>query len=385
MQTDVIVIGGGATGCGVAWDLSLRGVRVILVEKGGLGAGTSGRYHGLLHSGGRYAVADPDTARECALENCTVRRIAAPAVAATGGLFVQGRNDDASYIDEWLRACIVAGIPVREIPVTKALAQEPGLDPGIRAAFSVPDAVCNAFTLCSLLARGAEARGASILTHHEMKEFLREGCSVVGVRVQDARSGAAVVLHARLTIIAAGPWGGELARRAGAGLTMSLARGAMLAYEGLLVRGVVNRLQPPGDGDILLPRGSVSIAGTTIVPTEDPDDRTVSSAEIDRITEQIANVVPVIRGRAVKHSWAGVRPLYGGGQGPDAARGADPHLWSRDFAVIDHAAADGIEGLMTIVGGKLTTFRLMAERTADAACRILGVAVPCSTATTPLT
>ena len=120
------------------------------------------------------------------------------------------------------------------------------------------------------------------------------------MRVHDAGSGAAVDLYARLTIIAAGPWSGQLARRAGAVLTMSLARGSMLAYEGLLVRGVVNRLQPPGDGDILLPRGTVSIAGTTAVPTEDPDDRIVSPSEIERITEEISAIVPGIRGRPVK-------------------------------------------------------------------------------------
>ncbi len=382
MQADVIVIGGGATGCGIAWDLSLRGARVILVERGGLGAGTTGRYHRLLHSGGRYAATDPDTARECAQENAIVRCVAPSALNATGGLFIQGPDDDPSYRDQWVRVCRAAGVPVREISVGEARAREPGLDPGIRAAFSVADVVCNAFTLCSLLARGALAHGASILTHHEMKDFLREGSRVVGVHLLDLGSGAEPDVRSRLTIIAAGPWSGALARRAGAPLTLSLARGSMLAYEGMLVHGVVNRLQPPGDGDILLPRGNVSIAGTTIVPTEDPDDRTVSPEEIERIKEQVSAIVPGIRGREIKHSWAGVRPLYDGGssQGPHA----DPHLWSRDFSVLDHAATDGIDGLMTTVGGKLTTYRLMAERTADAACRILGMTARCTTATTRL-
>ena len=72
----------------------------------------------------------------------------------------------------------------------------------------------------------------------------------------------------------------------------------------------------------------------------------------------------------IKHSWAGVRPLYDGELGAAAPR--DTRLWSRDFSVFDHTEPDGIEGLITIVGGKLTTFRLMAERAADAACRTLG-------------
>ena len=81
-----------------------------------------------------------------------MRRIAAPAVNATGGLFIRGRHDDAAYQDAWLSACQAAGIATREITVREALEREPGLDPGILSAFTVSDAVCNAFTLCSLLA-----------------------------------------------------------------------------------------------------------------------------------------------------------------------------------------------------------------------------------------
>jgi glycerol-3-phosphate dehydrogenase len=382
MQADAIIIGGGATGCGIAWDLSLRGAKVILVERSGLGAGTTGRYHGLLHSGARYAVSDPDTARECARESVTVRRIAAPAVNDTGGFFVLAPGDDAGYVDPWVRACTAAGIHVRDIPRAEALSREPGLDPGITLAFEVPDAVCNAFSLCSLLARGAEARGAAIMTHHGLEDFLREGRRVVGARLKDLRTGASLELRSRLSIIAAGPWSAQLAGRAGASMSLSLARGSMLAFEGLLVRRVVNRLQPPGDGDIMLPRGTVSIAGTTIIPTEDPDDSTVSEWETNRIREQISMLLPGVAVMKTKHSWAGVRPLYDVEISNGPRR--DPHLWSRDFSVLDHAASDGIDGLITIAGGKLTTFRLMAEHAADAASRTLGITEPCRTATTPL-
>ena len=196
MQADAIVIGGGATGCGIAWDLSLRGVKVILVERAGLGAGTTGRYHRPAAFGARYAVSDPETARECAQESVTMKRIAASAIKDTGGLFVLPSADDAGYVDAWVRACGAAGIPVRDIPHGEALAREPGLAPDLRMAFEVPDAVCNAFSLCSLLARAAEARGAAILTHHGVEEFMREGDRIVGVCLKDARTGAVRELEA---------------------------------------------------------------------------------------------------------------------------------------------------------------------------------------------
>ncbi len=382
MQTDAIVIGGGATGCGIAWDLSLRGVRVTLVDRGGLGAGTTGRYHGLLHSGGRYAVTDPETARECARESATVKAMAAAAVTDTAGLFVLAPGDDPGYVDAWVHACAAAGVTVRDIPREEALRREPGLNPAIVQAFEVPNAVCNSFTLCALLARGAEAHGASILTHHGVERLLLNENGIVGACLKDARTGAAVELRGRVTIIAAGPWTAQLARRAGVAMRLSLARGAMLAFAGRHVRGVVNRLQPPGDGDIVLPRGSVSIAGTTIIPTDDPDDAQVTEEETRRIREQVAMILPGLARLPLKHSWAGVRPLYNGEvPGPD---GGDPHLWSRDFNVIDHQAENGIDGLITVVGGKLTTFRLMAEHASDAACRLLGISSPCRTAVAPL-
>src|SRR6266550_4662424 len=90
---DAVVIGGGATGAGVLRDLARRGLRTLLVERSDLGTGTSGRYHGLLHSGGRYVARDPDAARECIAENRILRRIGAFAIEDTGGYFVATPDD----------------------------------------------------------------------------------------------------------------------------------------------------------------------------------------------------------------------------------------------------------------------------------------------------
>ena len=94
LSTEVLVIGGGATGVGVAWDAALRGFDVVLVDRADLAEGTSGRFHGLLHSGGRYAVKDPRAAEECIAENRILRRVAADCIEDTGGLFVTTPFDD---------------------------------------------------------------------------------------------------------------------------------------------------------------------------------------------------------------------------------------------------------------------------------------------------
>src|SRR3954469_7231747 len=125
LETDVLVIGGGATGGGIAWDLALRGVRVILAEMGDLATGTSGRYHGLLHSGGRYAVRDPETARECIDENMILRRVAKHVLEDPGGYFILCPGDGDEYVQTWLDACAKAGIPTSPVSVTDARRREP--------------------------------------------------------------------------------------------------------------------------------------------------------------------------------------------------------------------------------------------------------------------
>src|SRR5215213_2984149 len=115
IRTEVLVIGGGGTGAGVAWDAALRGFDVVLVDRADLAEGTSGRFHGLLHSGGRYVVKDPVAAVECVEENAILRRVMPHCIEDTGGLFVTTPDDDPAYGDEFLAGAAKANMPVAEI------------------------------------------------------------------------------------------------------------------------------------------------------------------------------------------------------------------------------------------------------------------------------
>jgi glycerol-3-phosphate dehydrogenase len=380
---DVIVVGGGATGCGIAWDLALRGVSVTLLERGSLASGTSGRFHGLVHSGGRYAVSDPAAASQCAHESAVLARIAPQVVHATGGIFVLCGDDDPGYVDRWEHGIRAAGVDAREIPVDEALRREPLLTPAARRAFVVRDAVCEGPALCTALSGAARAAGADVREFHRVEEFLVDGRAVRGVRVTDMGSGEAVRLESRLVVIAAGPWSGGILSLLDIPLALDLLRGAMAALDGPRLSTSVNRLHPPADGDIALPRGRMTIAGTTSIPTDRPDDRRVGEEEVALIRERIFDMLPGLRAGTMRHAWSAVRPLFL----PDGARGADRrdvHERSRDFSVIDHQARDRLQGLVTVVGGKLTTFRLMAEKASDLTCRLLGVTASCRTAATVL-
>jgi glycerol-3-phosphate dehydrogenase len=381
MEVDVVVIGGGATGSGVAWDLALRGLRVMLVEKGDLSSGTSGRYHGLLHSGARYATSDLETARDCMAENVIVRRILARSVDDTGGMFVLLPGDDHAFVERWMAGCRAADISVRELSPAQAKAKEPGINPELLGAFEVPDAVCHSMALCASLSMAARSKGARILPFHRIEGILRHNGRVEGVRVNDLQTGAAWEVRTRFLVNAAGPWAGEVAAMADIPLSLDLTRGALVAYKGRLVNSAVQRMRPPDDADAMLPRGMVSIAGTTEVETQDPGDRRVEEWEPSLIRDRLSELVPALDAARAVHAWSAVRPLYD----PKArADGTDTRLRSRGFTILDHARTDNVEGIVSIVGGKLAIFRLMAEKTADLVCERLGIDVPCRTADTPI-
>ncbi len=381
LTTEVLVIGGGATGAGVAWDASLRGLGVILVDRLDLAEGTSGRFHGLLHSGGRYVVKDAPAARECIAENRILRRVAADCIEDTGGLFVTTPWDDPAYADRFAAACRETGVDCEEITVAQARRDEPRLHPEISRAFRVPDANMDIWKTVWAMAHGAQQCGARILPYHEVTAIRRDGDRVTGARVRDVRAGEDLTIEAQVTVNASGAWAGQIAAMAGIdGVRVFPGRGIMIAMNHRLVNTVINRCQMPTDGDILVPIRTVSVIGTTDVHTDDPDDHTVLESEVDRMLDDGEKLVPGFRQARALRVWTGVRPLF-----EDAkAAGTDTRDVTRAHALLDHRQRDGVEGFVTITGGKVTTFRLMAEETVDAVCDLLGRDTPGSTAEQPL-
>jgi glycerol-3-phosphate dehydrogenase len=379
VETQVLVVGGGATGVGVARDAALRGLRVVLVERSDLAEGTTGRFHGLLHSGARYAVRDPQLARDCIAENRVLRRVAAGCIEDTGGLFVCTPADDPAFGDRFLAACGEAGIAAEEIGTAEALRREPQLNPGIVRAFAVPDAAVDTWRLVGACAGDVERRGGSVMRRHDVTGLIVEGDAVRGARVRDARTGEESEVRAEVTVSATGAWAGRLAAMAGCDVHVHGGRGVMVALNHRLTHAVVNRCRMPADADILVPAHTVSVIGTTDVATGDPDDTRIPAQEMRKLLDEGSVMVPLVREARALRAWAGVRPLYGGRGAASATR-----RMSRGFALLDHRDRDGVGGFVTITGGKLTTFRLMAEATVDAVCAHLGIDAACATADEPL-
>jgi glycerol-3-phosphate dehydrogenase len=379
LRADVLVIGGGATGAGVAWDAALRGFDVMLVERGDLAEGTSGRFHGLLHSGGRYVVKDPVAAEECVVENAILRDVIPDCIEDTGGLFVTTPDDDPAYGDRFLEGCRAANLPAEEIEVAEALRREPRLNPAILRAFTVPDASIDAWKTVWSFARGAAAHGARILTYHRVTDLHVSDGAVTGARLHNERTGEDIDVEVGFVLNASGAWAAQILHMAGIeDVGVVPGKGIMIAMNHRLVDTVINRCTMPADGDILVPIRTVSVIGTTDIHAADPDEIPVTQAEVDQMLDDGERLVPGFREARALRVWAGVRPLF---QDAKTAAVTDTRDVSRTHAVVDHRERDGVDGLLTMSGGKLTTLRLMAQDLVDAMCAQLGEDRPSRTRT----
>ncbi len=377
MGTDlqVIVIGGGATGVGIARDLAMRGFEVDLVDRGGLSSGTTGRMHGLLHSGARYANGDPDSAADCLAENRVLRDIAGQFVEVSGGLFVQGPGDDPAYFEAKAEACAAAGIPAERASGTEARQTEPTLSRDIERALRVPDASIDAAGVTAATALSAEEHGARIRTHAPVVDLVREGDRVTGVAI-DARNGDRTVLTGDHVVNATGPWADRVAAMADCSIGIRHSKGSMVVLTQPGQETVVNWCRPRGQADIVVPFTTEVVLGTTDIPVDGPTATAVEEWEIETLVEEMTTLLPGLADAPVERSYAGVRPLYA----PDIIGSTETENVTRDFFVIDHGDRDGVDGFTSIVGGKFTTHRLMAERTADHVADRLAVTAPCRTA-----
>lgn len=374
MKTEVVVIGGGATGAGVLRDLALRGIGAFLLEKGDLTGGTSGRNHGLLHSGARYAVRDPESARECFAENQILKKIASPCIEPTGGFFLALPQDPPRYADDLLRACASLDLPAEEVSPADVWKREPGLSRKIKRAIYVPDASIDPFRLIRSNVEDAERRGAKVYAHCRVVAISTSEGIVRGLQAIDSRTGEELLIECRFIINAGGVWAGSIARMAGASLDVLFSKGSLVVLNRRLVNSVINRCRPPSNGDILVPHGPTLILGTTSQTVSEIEDPSPEEEEVDSLLSEGESIVPEIRSTRAIRAYAGVRPLMGAPEG-----GEDSRKISRDFLLLDHGAAHQIRGFFSIVGGKLTTYRLMAEKTVDALVKAMGRKTPCAT------
>jgi glycerol-3-phosphate dehydrogenase len=373
---DVLVIGGGATGAAVLRDLARRGLKSLLVERSDFGTGTTGRYHGLLHSGGRYVGKDKLAARECIDENRVLRRIAPASVEDTGGYFVATPDDPDDYVEAFAENCKLSGVDCDEVKVSDLLAREPALNPRIRRAFRTPDGSIEPWQLIESTIADAKVHGSTALTYHRVIGMELIGNRISEVTLRDERTGTVSRVWTKFVVSAAGAWAGQIAALANVQVEMTPGKGTMLIYNHRMTDSVINRCHKSSDGDIMVPVHTVAILGTTDIKVPDPDEYDITREEVVRLVDEGTKMFPDLPRMRILRAYAGVRPLY---QPPAEGPAGGNRSISRAHAILDHAD-QGVDNFVSIVGGKLTTHRMMAEQTVDVVAAKMGVNARCTTA-----
>jgi glycerol-3-phosphate dehydrogenase len=373
LSTTVLIIGGGITGVGILRDLSMRGINCILVEQQDLSNGASSHYHGLLHSGGRYAVKDPEAAIECIKENMILKKIAKYCIEDTGGYFVRTKLDNEDFENKWVEACNKTNIPIKKIEIKEFLKKEPNVNGDIISVYEIPDAAVDGFRLVWQNVASATKYGGKVLTYTKVTNINVVNGKIVGADVINTVTGEKGKISCDIIINATGSWANKITQLVDININIQPDKGTLVVFNHRICNGVVNRLRPSSDGDIFVPHGTVTILGTTSKKVDDPEDTKPTTEEVKYLLSIATAIYTNIYDYRILRAFAGTRPLYIANN-TEAGRNA-----SRGFAIINHQD-HGIDGFYSIVGGKLTTYRLMAEKMSDVICERLGNNNKCTTA-----
>lgn len=375
---DLLVIGGGIVGCGVARDAALRGLRVALVEQDDFASGTSSRSSRLVHGGVRYLEhGHLHLVFESSRERRRLLRLAPHLVrplAFTWPVY------EGARVAQWK---LLAGLTLydalalfrnvgnhRRLTPEGVVAREPMLTTvGLVGGATYWDASTNDTRLTLANALGAQRAGATLLNHARVTSLVTAGGRASGAVVRDVESGAEVTVRARVVVSAVGPWTNALQPLEGGGESPAVL-GSAGVHVAVPRERVGNRdaitLVAPQDGRVMfvLPAGTHTIIGTTeTTATRGPDDVRATREEVRYLLDACNASFPAahLRDEDVVAAWSGIRPL--------AATLAEDDAGSVSR---EHTVSEGPLGVLWVTGGKLTTYRAMAEDVVDRACEALG-------------
>jgi len=382
-EYDLIVIGGGVNGTGIARDAAMRGIKTLLLEKDDFSSGATGSCSGMIHGGLRYLMHDVATTRKSCVDSGYIQSIAPHLLFRIPLLTPIPNKALAEPMETYFEAYDrfvdqKRGKPHTRLTPQEARRLEPGLVPNILGALTTDEYGIDVFRLTVANSLSAQEAGADIRNHCEMLRLLRgEGGKVVGVRVRDKRTGSYEEIRSKLVMNAGGPWGTKLAEMAGATVKIRPAKGVHLTLDRRISNVGIVTDAIDGRSIFILPHESTSIVGTTDDDYYgDLDHIPILQDEIEYLMQGIARIFPVIRKARILRAWAGVRPtIHKWGPNEDAL--------SRDHKVIDHAS-EGAAGLMSITGGKLAAYRFMSEDAVDLVAEKLGIKAECRTHLEPL-
>lgn len=387
---DVIVIGGGVNGTGVARDAALRGLRVALFERNDFGFGASGNSSGMIHGGVRYLSSDPNVTETSCADSGHIQAIAPHLVFRIPFLMPIAKGPSARVMFDLVDAYFSAydryqplkrGKPHARLTEHELRTLEPGLQGDIVGGVSFDEWGIDGARLCIANAIDAKENGALVCNHTTIESIVRDQAGRVrGIRCRDMLTGKGQTYTARAVVNATGAWAPLTTMLSGLAPSTSRVRpgkGIHIVFDRRLTNYAVTAKTIDGRQIFVEPWQNTTILGTTDDDYYgDLDQVRATSEEVRYLMQGMARVLPAIRNARAIGTFAGVRPtLYEWGPLEDEL--------SRDHRIVDHAQ-HGASGLYSMIGGKLASYRLFAEEMTDILASRLGATSPCTTHVKPL-
>ncbi|MDX1386843.1 MAG: glycerol-3-phosphate dehydrogenase/oxidase, partial [bacterium] len=392
MELDLIVIGGGVNGCGIARDAAMRGLKCALIERNDFGAETTNASSRMIHGGARYLFSNRKTTKLSSIDSGAIQKIAPHLLFRIPFIFPVLKKPGWP---DWARRFYLELLETlfenydgfrgyknskkhTRLGKDQVLALEPDLTEDVLGAVTFDEWGIDTNRLCIHNVISAEEHGAQAFNHTEVTKILKEGGRVVGVWTRDRLTGEALEFRAKMVVNATGPWCDRLAQLAGCRVPLRPAKGVHLSFDRRLTNYAVLARAIDDRSIFLMPYQNTTIAGTTDDDYfGDPGDIPLLEDEVEYLLEGIGRVFPRIREARMTHAWAGVRPtLY--------KRGPYEDDLSRDHKIFDHSESENTPGFLSLAGGKLASYRLMSEELVDVVMKKLGKAGECRTHLEPL-
>jgi glycerol-3-phosphate dehydrogenase len=371
---DVVVVGGGVTGAGVARDCAMRGLRTLLLERGKPGMATTVSSTHLIHGGLRYLLYDRLTTHTTCWDSGHIVRIAGPLLHRLPIIWpvYKDHAHGLETVETLLEVYdgfqkMKGGLPHLRLTADETLALVPGLaKDGLRGSVCFDEWWVDPVALVEANLDSARRHGAQVRVGEPVTELLRSIGRVDGVVAGERQ------IRAGVTINASGPWVDRVARLAGTRIPLRLQKGTHLRYhERLTPVGLLLEAVDRGRYVFVVPSPQGTLVGPTDLPApEDPDRVASTPEEVGYLISSVRRYLPRFPERYAELT-VGARPILG--------QAGSEKLLSREYEVFDHAGRDGLEGFLTIGGGKMSDFRVMAEAATNLACLKLGQPRACAT------
>lgn len=341
----IAIVGGGISGLSVTYFLASHGIECILIERKTLGAETTTKCAGMLHSGARYVLNDVETAKSCSKAEKDFVSFAPFAIAKEKGLFLILKDDPSLFKKQFIDGCQVAKITIEELNRKEIYKLEPGIGNNVIGGFLTPDRVLNPFILIDAFRKAFQSLPVEVLENRHFVKAEKQS-SKWNILVNDID----ISISVDGIINAGGPWAQEVAKPCGIPLQLRFIHGSMVVFKHKLVDRVVTRCASNQTGDVVIPTGRVCMAGSTWHARDTNKTIRISNEDIKQVCDTATLMIPMIKREEVIRGFTGVRAYLPTMSHADYDRNS---LISRNFVIISHTDWP-CPFFYTVLSGKLT-------------------------------